>query len=763
MKKDNKGYTFNLTIILMLIVTIICVSVLAIVMANWNMKRTESKVSSNTYTAESAIDDIRAGIQKQCSSEMKVVYTTLTSSMNTIPYNKLDEEFAKEYHARLTEKFGTDLKKTLNSYITAGVGYELTTEPTFEIKSDRKAFLRNIGVSYKTSDGEYTTKLYTDIEIDTPKMFEGMKNQVVDSTAYTDFVIISGGEVYIPDGSVEGSIYAGENINLGKTSNIKANKFLTRGDITFESDASCSITSESEDNLATIVANNITCIRGYYGSKSNSLTATGNFYISNDLALNYNHTSVALSGNYYGFGSNSSIFINRGRCSLDLTGLKTLYLAGVNHLDTTQKKLEASNSVDFGDSVGYKNFQFSYLVPSACVYDKNGNHLTNPLTKEQYDAGIVVDLDKSKQYGELDLSYYADGYKPVFITFTGYMGFGTDDNKEYNQFVSDNQRCYLYLTFKTEARAAEYAKLFSKTELGSSLLDYETSRFGLRGIKLSQDSTLLTKGCVVTCEDNGSDDEHTKVKVDVVNKSSEEVSTYLDRSADYYKLKCNSLLSTLEEHSSSELIQNTVSSSSVYDHVSSKSADSVFNYIVNKDKIFSLRTDTYSIKYMDYLYPGFESKFGTEAGRVNYNASWFLAPNEGIVYYSKDKATGYEVIIADASKLYIKKNFKGLVICTGSVDFVDSCNEFTGLILSGLVDISKDEDDSVRGGVSGYDRTMTLKSNDNGVYPVQYLLYEAPDHEKLQQYFKVLQKDSLDVVSNIHVEDYIKVRNRVTR
>ena len=70
MKKDNKGYTFNLTIILMLIVTIICVSVLAIVMANWNMKRTESKISSNTYTAESAIDDIRAGIQKQCSSEM---------------------------------------------------------------------------------------------------------------------------------------------------------------------------------------------------------------------------------------------------------------------------------------------------------------------------------------------------------------------------------------------------------------------------------------------------------------------------------------------------------------------------------------------------------------------------------------------------------------------------------------------------------------------------------------------------------------------
>ena len=671
-----------------------------------------------------------------------------------------NDEFAKEYHARLTEKFGTDLKKTLNSYIKAGVGYELTTEPTFEIKSDRKAFLRNIGVSYKTSDGEYTTKLYTDIEIDTPKMFEGMKNQVVDSTAYTDFVIISGGGVTIPNGSVEGSVYSGESINLDNNkSNIKANKFLTRGDITFDSDASCSITSESEDNLATIVANNITCTRGYYGSKSNSLTATGNFYISNDLALDSDHISVALSGNYYGFGSNSSMVINKGNCSLDLTGLKTLYLAGVNHLDTTQNNLKASDSVDFGDSVGYKNFQFSYLVPSACVYDKNGNHLTNPLTKEQYDAGIIVDLDKSKQYGELDLSYYADGYKPVFITFKGYTG------SYNNAFVSDNQRCYLYLTFKTEARAAEYAKLFSETELGSSLLDYETSMSGLWGIKLSQDSTLLTKGCIVTCEDNGSDDEHNKVKVDVVNKSSEEVSTYLDRSADYYKLKCNSLLSTLEEHSSSELIQNTVSSSSVYEHVSSKSADSVFNYIVNKDKIFSLRTDTYGIKYMDYHYPGFKSKFGTEGGRVYTDAGWFLAPNEGIVYYSKDKATGYEIIIADASKLYIKKNFKGLVICTGSVDFEDSCNEFTGLILSGLIDISKGEDDSVRGGVNefGYDRTMTLKSNDNGVYPVQYLLYEAPDHEKIQQYFKVLQKDSPDVVPNIHVEDYIKVRNRVTR
>lgn len=727
----------------MIVVTIICTSVLTIVMANWNMKRTESKVSSNTYTAESAIDDIRAGIQKQCSEDMKVVYTTLTSAMNTIPYNKLDDEFAKEYQVRLKEKYGTDLKKTLNSYITAGVGYELITEPTFEVKSDRKVFLRNIGVSYVTSDGNYTTKLYTDIEIDTPKLFEDMKTQVVNSTAYSDFVIISDNGVEIPSGTVVGSVYSGKGISLLGTADIKANKFLARGDITFNAGSLYNIASESGTSLSTIVASNIIGEESNNYSSKFNLTAAGNFYISNDLLLNGSDIWVNLSGNYYGFGTDSSMAINKIKCNLDLTGLGTLYLAGVNQLDTTQYRLESSDSVVFGDSVGSKNFQFSYLVPSSCVYDTNGNHLSNPVTKEQYDAGVIVDLDKNKQYGGIDLSYYADGYKPVFITYKGYTG------SYNNAYVSENQRCYLYLTFDTEAKAAEYAKLFSETKIGSSLLDYETGVFRVRGVKVSQDSTLLTKGCVVTCDSDGSDDEFAKVSVNVINKSSEQISTYLDKSADYYKLKCNSLLSTLEENSSSELV------------------DSVFSYIVDKDKLES--DTTHNISYWNKLYPDFSTKFETTGGRFYGTTSSgygeHVADSEGIIYYSKDDSTGYEVIIADASRLYLKKNFKGLVINTGAVDFKNACNEFTGLVLSGVNDY-KDMDKEYKtiDGVGRYtDNTMTFKSNDNGDYPLQYLLYEAPDHEKLQQYFKVLQGGSTDVVPNINVADYIKVRNRVTR
>lgn len=751
MKKDNKGYTFNLTIILMLIVTIICVSVLAIVMANWNMKITESKISSNTYTAESAIDDIRAGIQKQCSSEMKVIYTTLTSSINTIPYNKLDDEFAKEYHARLTEKFGTDLKKTLNSYITAGVGYELTTEPTFEIKSDRKAFLRNIGVSYKTSDGEYTTKLYTDIEIDTPKMFEGMKNQVVDSTAYSDFVIISDRGFELGDWkgnsagnafpvNILGNVYSGGDILL-TMAHIKSDKFLARGDLRLGSkDRESTIESETSGKNTQLYANNIILYTNnsvgvggnaeYFPEKTKySLQANADFYISHDLIATGKNQSVKLSGNYYGFENDSSIAVNSRHCNLDLTGLDTLWLAGVNHLDYTQEYMHNKNYTQYpvttvfegntsdlmGDSLSFNGLQVAYLVPSVCIYDKNGNQLSNPITKEQYDAGITVDLDKSKQSGGIDLGYYAKGYKPIFISY---------ERSGAKEQYKDKQRCYLYLTFQSTSKASEYLNLFCKTN--KLFLRDEVNYFGLGDIKISNDTLLRTKGNIVTYE-NGA--------VAILNNTTEQLSAYLDTSVDYYRFKRNSMLSTLEENSSSELI------------------DSVFGYIIDVDK---LKTDP----VLDRA-PDCGKVYDTTAGRWSSGKNG-VQDGKGILYYNVDETTGYTVIIADCGTLTIKQNINGLIVNTGAVKFAYAANEFTGLVLCGGVKNTVENKYISLMSLTSH-QPMTFKSNNNGDYPLQYLLYEAPDHEKLQQYFKALQGGSTDVVPNINVADYIKVRNRVTR
>lgn len=734
MKMNNKGYTLNLTIILMIVVTIICTSVLTIVMANWNMKRTESKVSSNTYTAESAIDDIRAGIQKQCSEDMKVVYTTLTSAINTIPYNKLDDEFAQQYQLRLKEKYGADLKKTLNSYIKSGVGYELITEPTFEIKSDRKIFLRNIGVSYVTSDGNYTTKLYTDIEIDTPKLFENMKTQVVNSTAYSDFVIISDGDVklgsVLSSGSkdyafpvnVVGSVYSGGNIDLTMAT-IKADKLLARGDLNLhKKNYGTTIEAETTGKVTQLYADNIILARGsdttnssvLYPDKTNySLQANADFYISHDFLANGSNQTVKLSGRYYGFETDSSIAINARGCNLDLTGLSTLWLAGVNQLEYNQNNvnIESANTVTMGDSLSYSAMQLAYLVPSVCVYDTNGNQLTNPITKEQYDAGIEVRLEKNRQSGGVDLGYYAIGYKPVFITYSS-------SNK-----LSDNQRCYLYLTFKSNSLASEYAKLF--TETNKLFMKNEINAFRLGNIEISEDTTLRTKGNVLTYS-NG--------VVNIINNTSEQLSTYLDASVDYYRLKRNSILSTLDENSSSELI------------------DSVFGYIIDVNK---LKTDEVLTNPSDYgkVYETISGRWSTGKDGVQ--------DGKGVLYYNVDEATGYTTIIADCEKLIIKQDISGLIINTGAVEFSYAANKFTGLVLcEGNSD--SDATKSNYTSLTSY-QTMILKSNNNGDYPLQYLLYEAPDHEKLQQYFKILQGGSADVVPNINVTDYIKVRNRVTR
>lgn len=720
MKLNNKGYTLNLTIILMIVVTIICTSCLAIVIANYNMKKSESDVSSSTYTAETAIDDIRSGIQQQCSEDMKVVYTTLTSSMNTIPWNKLDDEFSALYKERLSDKYSTKTAETLSSYIRAGSDYELITEPTFEIKSDRKMFLRNVGVSYKTSSGNYTSKLYTDIEIDVPKLFDNMKTQTVNSTAYSDFVIIADGSVSLYNiGNIRGSIYSGGNIYLNK-SNVIANKVLARKNLYITPCADAHINAESENKISQVYCDNIyTEYGGFVSDIKSALTAVGDFYVSHDLTLTYDYSKVTLSGTYHGFENDSSIALNNFQDSLDFTGLTTLYLAGVNQLDLTQNGLTASDSVTMGDSLGYKGQQFTYLVPESCITDKDGNILPNPMTKEQYDAGFTVNLEKEVVKGGTNLSYYAKGFKPVFISYKGYI---TDEKVTYRDtYVQDNNLCYLYLVFENNTKAAKYASLYADSH--ANLLNSEAYYFRLGNIAFGANTSLLTKGNVLTYDGSA---------LSIKNNTSERLTTYLDNSIEYYRLKRNSILSTLDENSSSELI------------------DSVFDYIIDRDK---LKTDPVTSVNSNN---GMDDIFYTYGGRY-YSGTKSNA--YGVVYYSYDKDKDYTVIITDADYLHIKKSIKGLIINTGEVQFTDSASNFTGLVLSGATDRTDMQEPLC---VYTYN-TMTMSSNVNGDYPLQYLLYESPDHDKLQRYFKVLQGGSTDIIPNVNVADTIKVRNRVTQ
>lgn len=715
MKLNNKGYTLNLTIILMIVVTIICTSCLAIVIANYNMKKSESDVSSSTYTAETAIDDIRAGIQQQCSEDMKVVYTTLTSSMNTIPWNKLDDEFSALYKDRLSDKYSTKTAETLSSYIRAGSGYELITEPTFEIKSDRKMFIRNVGVSYKTSSGNYTSKLYTDIEIDVPKLFDNMKTQTVNSTAYSDFVIIADGSVLLT--SIEesrGSIYSGGNIYL-RGSKLLANKLLARKDLYVTANGGATLEAESSDKISQVYCDNI--YTSYNSSNSLSkqaLTATGDFYVAHDMLINQSSVGITLSGTYHGYENDSSISINATRDSLDFSGLSVLYLAGLNQLDTTQYKLTASDTITMGDSLSYKGQQFVYLVPASCITDKNGNSLPNPMTKTQYDAGITVNLDKNKINNGIDLSYYATGFKPIFVSYKGYVYTYS------NTYVQDDNMCYLYLVFSDNTKAAEYAKLFSDKQ--ETFMSYEANYFALGNISLAEDTSLITKGNVLTYKEG---------KVNILSNVTERLTTYIENSTEYYRLKRNSILSTLDENSSSELI------------------DSVFDYIIDRNK---LQTDgVVSINGQN----NWSEIFYTYGGRKGNRRE----KGSGVVYYSYDKDKDYTVIITDADSLEIKKSIKGLVINTGTIEFTNSATSFVGLALSGASDSPVIQQPKC----VWTHNTMTLSSNVDGDYPLQYLLYESPDHDKLQKYFKVLQGGSTDIISNVNIADTIKIRNRVTQ
>lgn len=293
-------------------------------------------------------------------------------------------------------------------------------------------------------------------------------------------------------GSQEKSRYSGIYTRSSNVS-IMADKVIVPGSISVIDDASLRITGNltkgTTNTNASVWADNIVIAPSYtrtVGKKMDegSLTMYADAYIADDLEINGDDATVELSGNYYGYNysqtaettrvlseyaksgkehyNSSAIIVNGNNASVDMTGLKNLYVAGRSYISTstirqtdvstennsvTTSYIETDNGtgtknvdIQTGESISVKSNQLAYMplgttktsggtvIPKFTdVYDGFNETIYNNIrTWLVADSPIVTQSIGGNTYYFLnfnstdDRSAFINWYANVLPTLTGY-------------------------------------------------------------------------------------------------------------------------------------------------------------------------------------------------------------------------------------------------------------------------------------------------------------------------------------------------------
>ncbi|MBR6152244.1 MAG: hypothetical protein IKQ25_13265 [Lachnospiraceae bacterium] len=247
--------------------------------------------------------------------------------------------------------------------------------------------LEGIKVSVKDKNGNIVN-IMTDLVFHVPEINIDGSNLVKEFMRYSLIADtqISVGSTGI---NVDGNVYAGHE-GIVATGNSQANftgkKIITRGDITVMSKGQLNFGRVSDLTNTQIWAENIKTERtpGVAATSDNrpKLGLYGYTFVSDDLELNGAYDEVKIAGDYYGYNFqknynekvldlqnaeySSAVVINGKEINLDLTGIKTLMIAGRTFIGRNTGTVNAQD-IAMGESLAVRSNQIAYYVPQGCV------------------------------------------------------------------------------------------------------------------------------------------------------------------------------------------------------------------------------------------------------------------------------------------------------------------------------------------------------------------------------------------------------------
>lgn len=376
LNKNNKGSSLVTVLLVASIVAILVTVVLAIVILNVYMKKADLQGQNAFYDAETALEEIRAGLAKNESDATTVAYLdTLSNYSNYVDDKKTEEfdnTFGKTLKDTLTLKTGDysgnyDVN-ILKSYIKNDRAELLTTEDEafFNTNTKEGTKLFNVHVKY-TDESGYVSEIKTDIVLEYPPVNFQNASSIDNILTYglianNQFMNKEAGRI-----DITGNAYIGGNGAVLNNANIN---FFANG--TQETNVICGNninmfgSTLTSDNLA-LWANNIVLDKSTFNMNS------GSSYIKDDLVLGNNAKST-LKGKLIMFGNpwvardddgkmiessevreaakedmpsySSSILVTGSNAGLDMSGLNTMVIGGSAYVDTASVKDKDGNKVN---------------------------------------------------------------------------------------------------------------------------------------------------------------------------------------------------------------------------------------------------------------------------------------------------------------------------------------------------------------------------------------------------------------------------------
>jgi len=492
--KNNRGASLVMVLLTVALIGIMVAIVLVIVLLNYKMKAVDSRSQANFYTAETAVDEIKAGLGSDVSDALSDSYVLVMQQYTASTQPERNTLFKNSYATDLrdalvdTTRAGESQEyyslTKLTNYVTAEHLYDDATQTGIKVEAatdkepvlaftTKGVILKNLMVTYYDKNN-YESRVKTDILLSFPDIDF---TQTSTSPNLLEYALVADRSLSLDStaGStvVTGSLYGGKNgITLPTSSDLTVKNgktIMTNGDITLAAGASL-----TTDSSAGLWARNLRITSG-------KLDLSGSTYIANDLAVKDQSkaaSTIRLSGAYYGFGNpdtakesnyikdtsqtstvaqnpanySSAILINGVNVGIDLSRLSRLMLSGNSYVGVTLENASLASAQNAGDirmgeSLSVKSSQVAYLVPDKYVGTGSAEEISNPMTMSQYEtlkaeveAGTAAYVDTAA----LKAAVGATGYQTAFYPFAG------------------GSIVYFYMTFDNADTASAYFQNYYK-------------------------------------------------------------------------------------------------------------------------------------------------------------------------------------------------------------------------------------------------------------------------------------------------------------
>lgn len=357
-KKNNSGSTIVIVLLMTSFVLILSTLITTTTMINLRMKMASSQSTKSFYTAEQAVDEVRAAlgvISVECfntayEEELTKLYST-NSTGTAINNKEANQQMRQKYTKDLLDKMQlfegipssdakiafylgqpagsftianwnaddtkADEKKiytsfvdTLNNYIedNTKLSVEKVTKITFDVSGVSPLYSYAIGfydcvVKYLDNSGNYSYITFNgavgmpDIEID-------FKNDdKVGTLCFADYSLVGNGGIILPknaSATISGSAYAGTGASAkGTALTINEGASLTMGGGYFV----CGGNIEADNNSGLSVNN--TSLWAKNINVSDGVTINSNaasFNLQDDLTVDGENSEVNINGSFFGFG-----------------------------------------------------------------------------------------------------------------------------------------------------------------------------------------------------------------------------------------------------------------------------------------------------------------------------------------------------------------------------------------------------------------------------------------------------------------------------